>query len=312
MLLVDEISKSKSEARVLEMTSGVLNVPGRLADGRKYVVLPLFTSLSEILLKKASVGSIIQVPLSVPLKSAPAVMKAKLNLGSQFDSLIDVLCNDVGNHGRMLETIVRCLQVPPVDHAVLTSSTCSVDENVRHLVLAHSFNPLLALSTCHSRMVTHSTSLEFFRNLRNADLMNAVCISLLGLPVRRDQQIKTPYRPVVLGSLPIAGPGPEAVATQDLSACVGTYDELQALGVFIGDAGTVEGLMIPVMSPLQLLQWAGFNLEACSDPQMRLFFDSVVQAFTVVNEGTWKTFERFHLSTAFCSRSLRVYSKYMC
>jgi hypothetical protein len=67
-----------------------------LADGRACLLLPVVTSLARYQFAKAcaahSQREILPVPLSVQLPNS-------------VDPLIDVLCRDVGYHGRMLEAI---------------------------------------------------------------------------------------------------------------------------------------------------------------------------------------------------------------
>jgi hypothetical protein len=297
MLLVDNLSETGVE-NATEMSTyigNMLDSSGEcyLDDFSKFVLLPVFTcTTSDMRLlhnpRPGNGRTIMSVPVSVPLTSAPAAMKAKLNMGSEFDQLIDVLCNDVGYHGRMLEAIVELLEDvnghPP--EAMNADSNAKV-VNLRQLVKAHTCNPLLSLSICRSELVTHAKTSTFFAPLIRDDLMNAVCISLLGFPVSSCNKIEASY-----GSS--LGPSKEVLNPT-------SFRDLQDLGVFIGDdfdAMFHYGHMYPVMSPLQLLEWATLKKSSTKQNGNALLFDSIIQVFTAFcKDGTWQTFESFHHSS---------------
>ena len=264
MLLVDELSKSKSEVEVLELTGSVLDVPGRLDDGRKYVVLPLFTSVSETVIRSASKKSqrvIVPLPMAVSLTSAPAYLLTKLNMPPAFECLIEMLCRDVGYHGRMLEAIASILEAETV---------------LRDEVLAQSDRPFCKLSAIHGFLFSDPLSKSFFVQLNDErkHLSKAVCFALLGM------------------SAPINEP------CTALGASTLTFDDLLSMGVFISNADATSENITPVMSPLQLVKWASRRKsDGDFDLQTRFLLDAIIKAFGSESSQNWETFERFNHST---------------
>ena len=285
LLLIDEIAKSQSEDEILKLVGGILDQSPSLVDGRQCWVLPVITSLSGTRLKGLLTGSqraILPVPLPVPLKSAPAAMKQILQLPAELDPLIDVLCGDVGYHGRMLEAIVDVLQ----------SSPTSPTDQLRIDVIANRREPFRFLPDIYRLLYEHKCSKAFFFDIvRNPHvLINAVCVALLGRSIPRDMKVL----PAVLQS------GASHVIGQ-LPATEWTYDHLLSQGVFIGDAGTSSNEITPVMSPLQLVKWAHLMSALPrgsfkKTPQMNLFLLAVTRAFSSSDHNDWKTFEKFHHS----------------
>jgi hypothetical protein len=284
LLMVDELAKSNCEDKIIAAVGSILDESPRLADGRKCLVLPVFTSLHETKLTDLLTGSqraIKKVPLRVALTSAPAAMKALLAAPPELHPLIDVLCNDVGCHGRMLEAI-----------ADLLHPTTKLWRDVN--VFDH--DPFRMLPLVHAALFDHPCSAEFFRDLSQAPhvLINVVCTVLLGLTVVR----KLPVAPgqqhdvsasKVIGQLPMSQ---------------WTYDYLLSQGVFIADAGKSLNDITPVMSPLQLVKWAD-SMQRISflelTPQMKLFLKSIKQAFSASSVHNWENFEEFHHGMFFLS-----------
>ena len=283
LLLIDEIAKSQSEDEILKLVGGILDQSPRLVDGRQCWVLPVITSLSGTRLKGLLTGSqraILPVPLPVPLKSAPAAMKQILQLPAELDPLIDVLCGDVGYHGRMLEAIVDLLH-------------SSKKPQLRTDVIANSHEPFRCLPEVYRLLYDHKCGEAFFRHIveEPRELIDAVCVALMGLSVPRKAKV-----------LPAGYRGTSTnIAIGQLPATEWTYDHLLSQGVFIGDAGTSSNEITPVMSPLQLVKWAHLMSALPrgsfkKTPQMNLFLLAVTRAFSSSDHNDWKTFEKFHHS----------------
>jgi hypothetical protein len=270
MLLVDELSKSRCDDAILTMTGALLDSPPKFVDGRVCLVLPFFTSLSETRIREASTKSnrdISPLPLTVALTSAPAKLKAKLAMPRAFDCLIELLCRDVGYHGRMLEAIV----------SILSSG------KLRRKVLDASHRPFAQLPHIHAALMESDLSVSFFTDLssnRNF-LVKAVCHALLAKSVNRE-----------LCAVPENFLGLESPGL--------TYDELLARGIFIGNAATKRDFITPVMSPLQLVAWADQCLsDGVLNERMLSFAKIVSRAFGSESSYNWETFELFNHGTFF-------------
>lgn len=269
LFMVDELTKSQREDDILRLIGDILDTEQTLHDGRRFTVLPVFTSLSQVrmtsLCSKSNRGFLV-VPLPVPLPGASEALKSLLDLKPQQGVLIDALYRDVGGHGRMLEAIAR---------------TLALGSDIRSRLDASYLSPLTFLREIHSHLMsTETLSSSFFKNLAGSEfLVDAVCASLLGRLVSRR----------------------ELVAPVEVNVSQWTYDDLQELGVFIGDAADAEGQIIPVMSPLQLTKWASSvssGRPAChADDQFGVFLRSIVNMFSAESLYDWATFERFHLRT---------------
>jgi hypothetical protein len=267
---VDEASKSDNENHVLQIVGSILDEPPRYSNDRQCRLLPVFTSLARYQFVKdcmtSSQRTILPIPLSVPLRSAPAALKDKLQLAVELYPLIDVLCRDVGYHGRMLEAIASIL-APGTMHRNLVN--CRLDA------------PFQCLKTIHTALLQHKLSASFFSHLAQLSLTQAVCAALLGFTINREAKIST-------------------VAIDQHSDW--TYENLQSHGVFIDDAGDTEGNIIPVMSPLQLVYWANKQdgLPENKDDQLKkCFFKQIMRTLSSETFYNWQTFERFHSGSHF-------------
>jgi hypothetical protein len=274
LLLVDEIAKSLCEDDIMTLVGGVCDDSPRLADHRACFVLPVFTSLSETRMSKLLTGSrrpILPVLLKVPLVSASAAMKVRLQLPPAFDTLIDVLCRDVGYHGRMLESIVDIL-----------APESAFEGSIRAELVTSADEPFQNLPHIYTLIRTHKASRSYFsRIVQIADsLFHAICVCLLG-------------KSVPLGSNILRKLSDEASASD-----VGpSYDDLLEQGVFISNASTVNGFITPVISPLQLTWWAAQLLNCTADTMKKNFLSAIIRAFCPVTENNWKKFEKFQHST---------------
>jgi hypothetical protein len=271
LLSVDELSKSKCEDDILSLVGSTLDSSPSLADGRPCLILPVFTSLARFQFAKActahSQREILPVPLSVPLKSAPAAMKQLLQLPASLDPLIDVLCRDVGYHGRMLQAIAELL-APGTDY--------------RKDVIDRIESPFHNLKTIHKALQQHKLSKAFFLYLGQESLTQAVCAALLGFSVDRSAVIS-----------PGAPHHPDSIANW-------TFENLESRGVFIDDAGESADQITPVMSPLQLDYWAKRQQdrpENLDDPIKMKFFSMISRTYSSETFYNWQTFERFHCGT---------------
>ena len=149
---------------------------------------------------------------------------------------------------------------------------------IRTMLDASYLSPLTFLPRIHTALLSDSLSSAFFLNLviHASSLVDAVCHVLLGQRVPRG----------------------------DLAASsIGTYDDLQALGIFIDDACESKGEIVPIMSPLQLVRWAT-SVSSCRPPcfaddrnQFGVFLRSILNMFSAANLYDWATFEHFHLRT---------------
>jgi hypothetical protein len=283
LLLVDELAKSRSEHDILHFMGCVLDQTLTLADGRQFVVLPVFTSLSHSLMARLctrSQRSILPVPLPVPLKSAPAELKEMLQLPSELKSVVDVLCYDVGYHGRMMEIISQIL---------------APNTSLRTRMEAHPRDPFKYLPEIHQILLEHESSKGFFAHLLSnpLHLIQPVCYSILGRAIGREAPFADRLSSTSINQLDDTKDQYEIDSFKPQ-----TYDELLSVGVFIGDAGTASALITPVMSPLQLVKWAIARKQRrpCDD-RTSLFVDTVIQVFSAQSSHNWKSFEKFHHST---------------
>jgi hypothetical protein len=282
LLLVDELAKSKCEDEILSAVGSILDESPRLADGRKCLVLPVFTSLHEKKLTELQTGSqraIMKVPLCVALTSAPAALKTLLAVPPELHPLIDVLCQDAGCHGRMLEAIVELLH-PSTD--------------LRNSMNTFIRTPFRMLPSIHADLDQHSCSAELFREITKAPhiLIDAVCHVLLGHTVPRNAKVM-PVVPDLKVELSVDA----ASEIGQLPMSQWTYDYLLSRGVFIADAGTSTRVITPVMSPLQLDRWAStLHRSAGKDlsPQMKLFLQAIRRTFLASTRHNQETFEDFH------------------
>jgi hypothetical protein len=283
MLLVDELAKSRSEHEILHLMGSVLDQTLTLDDGRQFVVLPVFTSLSHSLMVRLctrSQRSIVPAPMPVPLKSAPAELKEKLHLPSELAPVIDVLCYDVGYHGRMMEII---------------SQTLAPDTSLRIRMEAHPHDPFKYLPEIHQVLLEHESSKGFFEHLLSnpRHLIQPVCYSILGRAIGRD----TPFADQTSSTS-----SNQLDETKDPNKVDSfkpqTFDDLLSVGVFIGDAGTASALITPVMSPLQLVKWATERKkQKPCDNRTSLFVGTIIRVFSAQSSHNWKSFENFHHST---------------
>jgi hypothetical protein len=178
-----------------------------------------------------------------------------------FECLIELLCRDVGYHGRMLEAIASIL---------------AADSVLRQEVLVQSDRPFCKLSAIQGFLFSNPLSTSFFVQLQieRKHLLKAVCFALLG----KSAPINEPCSALGASSL--------------------TFDELLSMGVFISNADATSENITPVMSPLQLVKWASLRQsDGDLDLQTGCLLDAIIKAFGSESSQNWETFERFNHGT---------------
>ena len=135
----------------------------------------------------------------------------------ELDPLVDLLCRDVGYHGRMLEAIATLL---------------APGSDLRVQVDAHCDEPYQCLPQIHQALFEHQLSKEFFSHIITGPdvLIYAVCVSLLGRTIGRNVKIS---------------PNDAQSARKLAPSSSWTFDDLQSFGVFIGDNGNAQGEITP-------------------------------------------------------------------
>ena len=256
LLGVDEISKSKCEQELLTLL-------GQISDKRirrRIIVIPIVTSLSQRLVYEGLTGTdrvVNFIPLPAYLPGAAEMLMLKLGLHPNFGPMIKAICRSLGNHGRMLEVL----------HDILNpTSTNSLFRALQASMARDEGNAVDSIL----RAVVANGGMHFFRDLidLSTSLIVPVCCALLGQTISRS----------------IFLPG-----------CPKTPDQLQAQGIFIGDAESIPGSITPIMSHFQVIIWAEtVRRQPSQSPALHALANSLVEILSLKYPLSGFKFETFH------------------
>lgn len=261
LLGVDEISKSKCEDDLLNLIGGISDAPLLLSNGMRVAVLPVVTSLSQLLLSKQTTISnrpLSLLPMPVFLPDAGSMLLKELQLEPHFYPIINAMCRSLGNHGRLLEILSEDLKKlhPGFLRALLNSNGSSIDQILRSVV----------------GDIRGKAYIKIL--VENAPAMTIpVCHALLGNQIGRKLEL----------------PG-----------CPMTPDELQMNGIFIGDATCEQGVISPIMSPLQVFEWASRIVKDSSCPELHPLARTLKDVLSIELPFSGTEFERFHAGMDVC------------